>query len=136
MFESKLAIAAASRSPLSPAKQETMDISTASGSNELPDLETSASPIDPALTGMSKGKRKADGGDDGDPLDDGTATGKKRRNRKVRTVRLRTRRVLTTFSCLQPVTCARECRRRPRSPCLPRLLIRSTRAVSGQSPFP
>ncbi|GAA5971282.1 hypothetical protein JCM8115_005492 [Rhodotorula mucilaginosa] len=69
-----------------------MDISTASGSNELPDLETSASPIDPTLTGISKGKRKADGGDDGEGDDGGAANNKKRRNRK-------------------PVTCA-QCRRR------------------------
>lgn len=76
-----------------------MDISTASGSNELPDLETSASPIDPALTGMSKGKRKADGGDDGEGQD---GAAKKRRNRKVRTVRLRHRRVLTLLAASSP----------------------------------
>ncbi|GAA5872573.1 hypothetical protein JCM3774_006855 [Rhodotorula dairenensis] len=67
-----------------------MDISTAAGPHELPDLETSASPIDPALTGHVKGKRKQDG-DDGEG-DDGAAANKKRRNRK-------------------PVTCA-QCRRR------------------------
>lgn len=77
-----------------------MDISTASGPNELPDLETSASPIDPALTGISKGKRKADG-DEGEG-DDGAATGKKRRNRKVRTVRLWKRRVLTLLAASSP----------------------------------
>jgi hypothetical protein len=94
-FASKLAIAAASRCLFPPPNQATMDISTASGSNELPDLETSASPIDPALTGISKGKRKADGGDDGEGDDGGAANNKKRRNRKVRAVRLRNRRVLT-----------------------------------------
>ncbi|GAA5978115.1 hypothetical protein JCM10908_004234 [Rhodotorula pacifica] len=67
-----------------------MDISTASGSNELPDLETSASPIDPAFTSTAKGKRKADG-DEGDG-EEGAVSNKKRRNRK-------------------PVTCA-QCRRR------------------------
>lgn len=72
-----------------------MDISTASGSNELPDLETSASPIDPALTGHVKGKRKQDG-DDGDGDDSATTNNKKRRNRKVRTANVRHGRVLTS----------------------------------------
>merc|ERR1719487_2336454 len=67
-----------------------MDISTAPGPSDALGTETSASPIDPALTGAGKGKRRAD--DDDGEGDDGSAATKKRRNRK-------------------PVTCA-QCRRR------------------------
>lgn len=70
-----------------------MDISTAPGPSDALGTETSASPIDPALTGAGKGKRRAD--DDDGEGDDGSAATKKRRNRKVRRAHARYRPELT-----------------------------------------